>query len=65
MEQEGMMDELKPCPWCGKAPTVERLLWLYMVSCVNPGCPVMPHTTFCRTRARAIRLWNRREREHD
>lgn len=35
--------ELKPCPFCGKKPIIER--WnsggsMYMVKCNNPDCPV-------------------------
>ena len=38
-----MSEELKPCPFCGKKPYIER--WssggmIYMVKCNNPDCPV-------------------------
>lgn len=37
------MNELKPCPFCGKKPIIET--WpscgrMYMVKCNNPDCPV-------------------------
>lgn len=37
------MNKLKPCPFCGGTPIIER--WssgglMYMVKCRNPDCPV-------------------------
>lgn len=36
------MENLKPCPFCGKTPKIEY--WssggmMYMVKCNNPDCP--------------------------
>lgn len=38
--------ELKPCPFCGKKPVLERWSsggFMCMVKCCNPDCPVPPN----------------------
>ena len=56
--------ELKPCPFCGKKPYIER--WssggmMYMVKCNNPDCPV-PVVSYptVHNLVEVIADWNRR-----
>jgi hypothetical protein len=55
-----MDEEIKPCPWCGEEPRVDRFYDMYLVTCMNYVCPVMPHTKPTCTEGRAIYVWNRR-----
>lgn len=57
--------DIKPCPFCGAEPVVDR--WfapyrpvLYTVQCTNINCPVKPSTDYCKDRGFIIRMWNRR-----
>ena len=63
------MDELKPCPFCGRKPTKVRQHHIagyagiyYTVECKAPGsaCPVKPQTRFFKREDTAIEAWNRR-----
>ena len=58
------MEELKPCPLCGRKPIIEH--WssgatMYMVKCNNPDCrvPVTSYPTG-RNLDEVIAEWNRR-----
>lgn len=61
-----MMHELKPCPFCGEKPKVDRYFMptmpnvLYAVQCVNINCPTNPIIQYCKDRAFIIKSWNRR-----
>ena len=58
------MEQLKPCPLCGRKPIIEH--WssggkMYMVKCNNPNCPV-PVTSYPtgHNLDEVIAEWNRR-----
>lgn len=61
-----MAPDLKPCPFCGSKPTVEKFFMptnsvvLYSVQCNNINCPVNPVSDYCKDRAFIIKQWNRR-----
>lgn len=60
-----MPDNLKPCPFCGGKPTVDRCAMpynpvFYAVECTNINCPVQPVTDYCKDKAFIIKQWNRR-----
>lgn len=60
-EHEDNRDDFpKPCPWCGEEPKVDRFYDMYLVTCMNYDCPVMPLTKPMRTERHAIYVWNRR-----
>ena len=68
------MDELKPCPFCGRKPSKVRQHQLagfaqiyYSVECKakNSKCPVRPHTMYFKSEEAAIEAWNRRAGEQD
>ena len=59
------MENLKPCPFCGKTPRIEH--WssggmMYMVKCSNPDCPV-PVVSYPsgHNLSEVISEWNRRQ----
>lgn len=59
------MDRLKPCPWCGKTPSI--LQWgvtneLY-IACTNKRCAIRPETGLrgLKNIEAHINAWNRRE----
>lgn len=67
------MEELKPCPFCGREATINHEYsnktgdW-YAVGCLNKSCPmeIVRVTTGLRsTKAEAIEAWNRRENDAD
>ena len=53
--------KLKPCPFCGKIPTIEfyKNEW-YGIACENEKCKIQPNTAWLKKRANVIREWNRR-----
>jgi hypothetical protein len=54
---------LKPCPFCGEPPTLERLAGpskRWAVQCVNPRCGVAASTLEARSQPEAEKLWNQR-----
>lgn len=57
------MDELKPCPFCGKAPTPDFSVIdgeaAYHFHCQNAECPAWPNVSG-ETEADAITAWNTR-----
>lgn len=59
-----MSDELKPCPWCGKAPTLHYsdITEEWHVYCYHGDCMVSPYV-FKLTKAEAIAAWNTRADE--
>lgn len=63
------MNELKPCPFCGRKPSRVRQHYVpgtaniyYSVECKAPmtKCFIKPKTTYCKTEKQAIEAWNRR-----
>ena len=63
------MNELKPCPFCGRKPSKVRehyvsgtALIYYSVECKAKltKCFVKPQTIYCKTKEEAIEAWNRR-----
>jgi hypothetical protein len=39
---------LKPCPWCGKTPTIDlsmfdEVSWVWSIACGNCQCSFQPH----------------------
>ena len=52
------MEELKPCPFCGKEKITIEERWQYFGYCVNCGCegPNAP------TKRQAISAWNKRSK---
>lgn len=63
------MQELKPCPFCGRKPSrvrehyvVYTTLIYYSVECKAPNtkCKVKPKTGFFKSEEEAIDAWNRR-----
>ena len=54
------MTKLKPCPFCGSTPEVDRLDGEWIVSCENPGCRIYPHTSGDDLVDDAIAAWNER-----
>ena len=60
------MPELKPCPWCGKLPTVETEIGemsrreYYRLRCLTVHCPVKPATWWTELIGMAVFDWNRR-----
>ena len=58
--------DLKPCPFCGQQPRIDRYFMpnmpnvLYAVQCVNINCPTNPITQYCKDRKFIIESWNRR-----
>ena len=60
------MDELKPCPFCGKQPHIFRGFMpsedgtVYQLLCINPDCKNPSMTSFNPTKQMAIDEWNER-----
>lgn len=58
------MDELKPCPFCGKQPHIFRGFMpsedgtVYQLLCINPDCKNPSMTSFNPTKQMAIDEWN-------
>ena len=64
MKQE-VKQELKPCPFCGETPTLERYTDLYNmvkygIECRGSDCEIQPFTAWYADKAEAIEAWNRR-----
>ena len=58
----GVMDELKPCPFCGcKAELFHSYDGYHCVQCTCCACG----TIHMRTESGAVRMWNRRAGEED
>jgi hypothetical protein len=57
------MSELKPCPFCGSAPT--RLVEKDVLSVECPRCVTVGFHNHVRFGCIAESLWNSRSREHD
>jgi hypothetical protein len=61
--------ELKPCPFCGGAATLDHCKfgkYKWLVMCCSEGCPAWTDRCLAvngATRAQAIRLWNTRRGE--
>lgn len=61
-----MIDKLKPCPFCGGKPFIDKDkcfdgTFVYQISCVNRECDVSIKTKWRATKKEAIEAWNRRE----
>lgn len=65
LEYEGMKADLKPCPFCGSAPTIHsyrrRIEW-FRIRCSdeNECCRMMPETTAHSRLVEAVAYWNQR-----
>ena len=57
--------KLKPCPFCGTVPTVERTFYaaVHYVRCYGDKCTVQPSTAKHELPSTAARAWNRRAKE--
>ena len=56
-----MTDKLLPCPFCGgeaELRNAHKESWY--VLCVGDECPVLPDSTFKKTKAEAVAAWNTR-----
>ena len=56
---------LKPCPFCGKIPKIERhedsfrrIKW--GIECVNEDCDIQPMTPWYQNKKDTIDSWNKR-----
>lgn len=61
-----MMEELKPCPFCGTIPKVIEDISFhdYFVSCYNKKCPLdAVYTDDYKSKKQAIKAWNTRSQE--
>lgn len=63
------MNNIKPCPFCGKTPTVHIKTWKtevtsYRVGCVNDYCQVRPESDEYSSVVAAIEVWNHRPDDH-
>jgi Lar family restriction alleviation protein len=65
--REGVMgeEELKPCPFCGKAAKVETITDIFhhttfMAVCGNDSCGCHPMTEPFEKSSEAVAAWNRR-----
>ena len=57
--------DLKPCPFCGSKPTVDKCelqdgTVFYTVLCYNINCAVRPKADYCKDKSFIIKQWNRR-----
>lgn len=66
------MEEIKPCPWCGKIPKIYKNRNKFINSnpphevwfgkCINDSCKIRPYTlVYYKTEQEAIKAWNTRE----
>jgi hypothetical protein len=58
--------ELKPCPFCGSTPIINRKPlsgspFRIFIQCVYIHCTIMPQTIRCAKEKEALRLWNTRK----
>lgn len=63
------MNSIKPCPFCGKTPTIHTITWSndetsYRLECVNDYCQVRPESDDYSTIDRAVEVWNHRPDDH-
>lgn len=63
------MNNIKPCPFCGKTPTIHTKTWKngvtsYRLGCVNDYCQVRPESDEYSTMDTAIEVWNHRPNDH-
>jgi hypothetical protein len=57
---------LSPCPFCGSSPRVYEVVDTYqnmkpcgwVVRCLNPECPIRPHTVEVASRDVSVGWWN-------
>lgn len=56
------MTELKPCPFCGRKPTVTFLenCKKHWICCENEKCKIQPCTDWHTNKSVITREWNRR-----
>ena len=60
------MNNLLPCPFCGKIPEIEELKYMdgrmdkYYVSCKNDKCACEPMTFAHKNKGVVTRAWNKR-----
>lgn len=52
--------ELKPCPFCGEAPTIQNWGEFIRVECGSNSCALIVQT-FQRPKLEAVNLWNTRQ----
>ena len=59
------MTELKPCPFCGKTPTIEygASIKKYWISCTNDKCACAPCTYAHVNKGVVVRAWNSRDND--
>lgn len=67
---KGLEFKLKPCPFCGCTPTLERVKtsatrYGYRIMCENADCVCNPTTLCTDTKEEIIEIWNRRANETD
>ena len=63
-----MMENLKPCPFCGELPEIDQGEYTYKVKdriywavgCMNDDCEVDVETDNFDTKEEAIKVWNTR-----
>ena len=60
----GRLNEVRPCPWCGKAPVIRKTRNAhnrksFVVGCYNDVCEVGPETFLYPTQREAVDAWNR------
>ena len=59
------MAELKPCPFCGHTPKIERFenrfnRIYFAIECHSTDCDIIPQTAWYADKQEAIEAWNRR-----
>ena len=61
---DGVVVQVKPCPFCGVKPSAVRvaLTGLVRLVCTNPACGVLLETKAAADAAAAAALWNERNR---
>lgn len=59
------MNELKPCPFCGDVPMLDKGHGYYRVMCNNRECWILPKTDIYTKEETAYDAWNERaDNEH-
>ena len=64
-KEPAVVANLKPCPFCGKNPRVEKYIdhyrrTNYAVECRFEKCTTQPMTAWCASEKDAAKAWNRR-----